>query len=166
VYQLEPVGKLDEAACEAALQSLLTQYPEAPVAAVNLSGVYVEMPSSVPLTGQRLIEARSSMHFVVPADQKAVADAFHRAVIRAASSAAVHLAKDPERTATLHYFDVRERHGVFVVVLAGYAGEDDLRPVLFHPSLRRAAGGPSCSLVRAAPRGHTDREVVGISAAE
>jgi diguanylate cyclase (GGDEF)-like protein/PAS domain S-box-containing protein len=130
VYQLEPVGKLDEAACEAALQSLLTQYPEAPVAAVNLSGVYVEMPSSVPLTGQRLIEARSSMHFVVPADQKAVADAFHRAVIRGASSAAVHLAKDPERTATLHYFDVRERHGVFVVVLAGYAGEDDLHSVV------------------------------------
>jgi len=126
VDQLEAVAKLDDHAREAALLALLTQYPQAPVAAVNQSGIYVEMPSSVPLTGQKFIEARSSMHFVVPADRKAIADAFHRAVIRGVSSIAVHLAKDPERVVTLFYFDVRERHGVFVIVVAGDGGKDDL----------------------------------------
>jgi diguanylate cyclase (GGDEF)-like protein/PAS domain S-box-containing protein len=126
VDQLEAIAKLDDHAREAALLALLTQYPEAPVAAANQSGIYVEMPSSVPLTGQKFIAARSSMHFVVPADRKAIADAFHRAVIRGVSSIAVHLAKDPERVVTLFYFDVRERHGVFVIVVAGDTGNDDL----------------------------------------
>ena len=128
--QLPAVAKLDDAAREAALEELLTRYPEAPVAAVNLSGVYVEMPSSVPLTGQRYIEARSSLHFVAPDDRKAVADAFHRVVVRGISSVAVHLADEPETPATLHYFDVRSRHGVFVVVLVGEAADNDVRPVV------------------------------------
>src|ERR1019366_7545369 len=109
-------GRLDPDARERALRALLRRYPEAPVAAVNSSGIYVEMPSSVPLTGQRIIEARSSLHFVVASDRKAVTDAFHRSVIQGASSVAVHPANDPDRTANLCYFDVRERHGVFVLV--------------------------------------------------
>jgi diguanylate cyclase (GGDEF)-like protein/PAS domain S-box-containing protein len=124
------VTRLDCHAREAALQALLTQYPEAPVAAVNPNGVYVDMPPTVPLTGQKLIAARSSLHFVVPADRKAITDAFHSVVVRGISSVAVHLVNDPERTATLCYFDVRERHGVFVLVLAGYTGEDDVHAVV------------------------------------
>jgi diguanylate cyclase (GGDEF)-like protein/PAS domain S-box-containing protein len=135
VHSDEGAATLDDDAREAALQTLLVRYPEAPVAAVSPSGVYVEMPSSVPLTGQRLIEARSSLHFVVPEDRKAVTDAFHRAVIRGVSSVAVHLANDPERTANLFYFDVRARHGVFVLVLADYTGVADVHSVVVSDSV-------------------------------
>jgi diguanylate cyclase (GGDEF)-like protein/PAS domain S-box-containing protein len=115
---------------ETALRTLLARYPEAPVAAINSSGIYVEMPSSVPLTGHRLIDAGSSLHFVVPADRKGITDAFHRATIRGLSTVAVRLAKDPARTANMSYFDVRARHGVLVLVIADYSGDDDVQTAI------------------------------------
>jgi hypothetical protein len=115
---------------ETALRTLLARYPQAPVAAINSSGIYVEMPSSVPLTGHRLIDAGSSLHFVVPADRKGITDAFHRATIRGLSTVAVRLAKDPARTANMSYFDVRARHGVLVLIIADYSGDDDVQTAI------------------------------------
>lgn len=112
---------------ETALRTLLARYPEAPVAAINSSGIYVDMPSSVPLTGHRLINAGSSLQFVLPADRKGITDAFHRATLRGLSTVAVRLAKDPDRTANMCYFDVRARHGILVLVIADYSGDDDVQ---------------------------------------
>lgn len=133
VPQQDSVPKLSIAACEAAFRGMLAHFPEAPVSALDMSGRYVEMPASISLSGQQIIAAQSSMHFVIPADRKAVTDAFHRVVTEGVSRATVHLASDPERTASFNYFDLRANHGVFVLVLADYTGNQDVHAqVLAH----------------------------------
>ncbi len=117
--RMEAVGRLDPRAVEAALRRLLEAYPAAFVAAINEEGLFVPMPASVPLNGQRVLRARTALDLVVPGDREAVISAWERARSSGGASAQVHLRLDPERAAVIHYLDVRATHGVFAGVVVG-----------------------------------------------
>jgi diguanylate cyclase (GGDEF)-like protein/PAS domain S-box-containing protein len=107
----------------AAMCSLLATHPTAFVAAAHIDGVFVPVPPSVPLSGHRFIEARSSVDIVVPDDRVAVIEAWKRAVATGGAREAVHLLGEPDALTSMHFLDVRGHHGVImVIVLAGEKG--------------------------------------------
>lgn len=111
---------------DAALRSLLAQHPDAGVGALDPEGIFVPMPASVPLTRHRVLQGRSALDLVGPADRVVAITAWERARATGASRAPVHLRNEPERSVTLHIFDVRETHGAFVSVFVDSEGEDEL----------------------------------------
>ena len=113
-------------ALEVVLQTLLREHPTAFVAAINPDGLYVPMPSSVPLTQQRVLRVGSGLDLATLADRDIVLTSWDEARATGASRAEVHLRVDPDRVAVMHYIDVRPRHGVYVAVILGADGDDAL----------------------------------------
>ena len=101
---------------------LLDQHPEAVVSAINSDGLRVPMPASVPLNGHKVLAGRSALHLVAPRDVEVMIATFERVRDTGAARASVELASSPGRVAELYFFDVRENHGVVVVLLIA---EDD-----------------------------------------
>lgn len=131
--RMKAVGRLDPRAVDAALRRLLEGYPSAFVTAINEDGLFVRMPASIPVNGQRMLQARTALDLVVPADREAVISAWERARSSGGANAQVHLRLDPDRAAVTHYLDVRANHGVFVGVVVGsdaaaLAALPDVRP--------------------------------------
>jgi diguanylate cyclase (GGDEF)-like protein/PAS domain S-box-containing protein len=119
---------------DAALVTLLDRYPDAGVAALTLDGVYLPMPESVPLKGQLPVAATSSLDLVVPADRVVVFSAWDRVRKTGAARAPVH--RHNGDSATLHYLDMRESHGVFILVLVDEDSDTDpLDDLLYDPPL-------------------------------
>src|ERR1035437_10263822 len=69
----EPV-RFEQAALETILESLLADHPDAFVAAIDPEpiGRFVPIPSSLHLRGQAVLEARTALDLVVPADRGVV----------------------------------------------------------------------------------------------
>ena len=118
----EPV-RFEQAALETILDSLLTEHPDAFVAAIDPEpgGRFVPIPESLQLRGQGVLQARTALDLVVPADRVVVISAWEQARATGASRAAIRLAVDPDATATMHYVDARARHGVYVGVIVSDA---------------------------------------------
>ena len=118
----EPV-RFEQAALETILDSLLTEHPDAFVAAIDPEpgGRFVPIPESLQLRGQGVFQARTALDLVVPADRVVVISAWEQARATGASRAAIRLAVDPDATATMHYVDARARHGVYVGVIVSDA---------------------------------------------
>lgn len=106
--------RLTPQALDTALQALLAEYPTAFVAAINVEGLFVPMPASVPLTDQQVLHSRSGLDLVVPADRNLLITTWDRARETGGATAQVHLALDPDRPVAMHYLDARARHGVFL----------------------------------------------------
>ena len=72
----EPV-RFDQAALETILDSLLAEHPNAFVAAIDPEpvGRFVPIPASLQLRGQGVLEARTALDLVVPADRVVVISA-------------------------------------------------------------------------------------------
>jgi diguanylate cyclase (GGDEF)-like protein/PAS domain S-box-containing protein len=124
---------LGPAELEAALGALLAEYPTAFVAAINEDGLFIPMPAAVPLAGQQLLHARSTLETVIPEDRELVIATWERARHSGAASAHVRLALDPQHPAVIHYLDVRASHGAYLVVLVGgdaaaLTGLPDVKP--------------------------------------
>src|SRR4029077_7319310 len=96
---------------------LLREHPDALVCALADSGLLLPMPKSVPLWGQAALEGRTVFDGVVAANRKAVVDAWWCVKRERASECKVRLLTSPSRWTTLHFFDLREDHGVFLGVL-------------------------------------------------
>ena len=118
----EPV-RFEQAALETILDSLLTEHPDAFVTAIDPEpgGRFVPIPESLQLRGQGVLQARTALDLVVPADRVVVISAWEQARATGASRAAIRLAVDPDATATMHYVDARARHGVYVGVIVSDA---------------------------------------------
>jgi diguanylate cyclase (GGDEF)-like protein/PAS domain S-box-containing protein len=99
------------------LAGLLRQCPDALVLALNVDGVAVPMPPSVPLTGQRISDAATGMDLVVPKDYPLVIDAWMRTRERGAASAQLTLRDGT--SADVRFFDVSATHGCLVAMVAG-----------------------------------------------
>ena len=97
--------------------ALLREHPDALVCAIADSGLILPMPKSVPLWGQAALQGRTVFDCVVAADRKAVIDAWWSVKREGASESRVRLLATPSRSTTLHFFDLREGHGVFLGVL-------------------------------------------------
>jgi diguanylate cyclase (GGDEF)-like protein/PAS domain S-box-containing protein len=97
--------------------ALLREHPDALVCAIADSGLILSMPKSVPLWGQAALEGRTVFDGVVAADRKAVVGAWWDVKREGAGAGRVRLLAMPSRWTTLHFFDLREDHGIFLGVL-------------------------------------------------
>jgi len=114
-------GALTDHSIEAWLES----HPEAMLGAVGPNGTPLEMPDSVPLGVGHQVDTRSFLELVVPEDSRMVADAFVAALDRGIGVAKIHMPSDPENALLLHYFDLREEHGIILRVVTSSDGPDD-----------------------------------------
>lgn len=119
------VGQSGDTASHVA-DALLREHSDALVCAIADSGLLVPMPKSVSLWGQAGVEWRTVFDGVVAADRKAVIDAWWGVKREGASVSKVRLLATPSRSTTLHFFDLREAHGVFLgVLIPGEQATDD-----------------------------------------
>jgi len=119
---VDRAAPIDAESLDGALTALLNQHPEGLVAAIGADGLFVSMPASVPLNGHKLLAGRSALDLVAPRDVEVVITTWERARRTGAARAAVPLVNSPGRSAGLHFFDVREHHGVFMLVLLAEDG--------------------------------------------
>jgi len=115
-------ARLAPEAVETILRTLLEEHADAFVAALDPgpNGLLVPMPASVPLAGQYILQARSALDLVIPADRVLIISAWERARATGAGRAVVHLAVDADEDAVIHFLDVRPAHGVLVgIVVSG-----------------------------------------------
>jgi diguanylate cyclase (GGDEF)-like protein/PAS domain S-box-containing protein len=110
VFDRDHDEHLDADALEAALTSLLAMYPDAPVAAHRREGVIVEMPDSVPLLRNRVLEANSTLDLLV--HDGSVLKGWERVIREGASRYAIQPLTDPNQRGMVYALDVRETHGV------------------------------------------------------
>ena len=111
--------QVDQSSHDASLvaDALLREHPDALVCAIADSGLLLPMPKSVSLWGQEALEGRTVFDGVVAANRKAVVDAWWDVKREGASECDVRLLASPSRRTTLHFFDLREDHDVFLAVL-------------------------------------------------
>ena len=104
---------------DVALRSLLSANPDAIVSAIGRGGGLVAVPDAVLLHGHHTIEAQFALDLIDPDDQLSVIDAWATAQREPIVRVEVHLLADPERTATVHIFDVRSEYAVHMIVVEG-----------------------------------------------
>lgn len=91
------------------------------MAAVGEDGLFVPLPASLPADGHAVVEARAATDIVAPGDREPVIEAWEQVLATGYGCAEVPL-PGSDRPATMHIFDVRAEHGVYVMVLD--AGDD------------------------------------------
>lgn len=120
------------------VQPLLARHPNAVVAALNVEGLIVDMPGTVPLNGHHVAQGRSAIDLFVAADRAVAVQAWHHGREHGIARATVRLISDPDSPTTLHVLNTLNRHGVLLVVL-----------IPTSESVHRQAGQPA---VAAPPR--------------
>jgi diguanylate cyclase (GGDEF)-like protein/PAS domain S-box-containing protein len=102
--------RLDAAALEQTLESLLALYPEAPVAALSSSGIFLEMPASVPLRRNPVLRGRAGLDGLAGEDRERVLANWDQVLRVGAGRCPIRPAGYPQ--AMFYALDVREAHGV------------------------------------------------------
>jgi diguanylate cyclase (GGDEF)-like protein/PAS domain S-box-containing protein len=109
---------LDAKELELLLTTVLSLYPESPAAALRQDGVVVEMPESIPLQRNPVLEARSGLDLIVHEDRVRLLSTWDQVLAGGAGRCPVHLAGHPDTTVMFHGLDLRETHGVVLTVFA------------------------------------------------
>ncbi len=122
---MEPVNRLDDAARDKVLESLVQQNPDAWIMAVLPTGIYTSMPASYTPMSDGLVEGPvSALHLAVPDDRVAVIEAWERARRAGAAQTQIRIGSAPDRPAVLYIVDATHRHGVYFEILSGHPGPD------------------------------------------
>lgn len=116
---------VDEATLDTVLSNLLAEYPDAPVAAISHDGLFVELPASLDVGGHPVLEGRSALDLVVPADRVVVITAWEETHTTGIARAVVRLAAD-SGSGAFYFVDARHRYGVYVTVLLAEAGGEQV----------------------------------------
>ena len=125
VFDRKHAQHLDAETLENALTTLLTMYPEAPVAAHNQSGVMVPMPESVPLQQNPVLEARSGLDLIIR--DELVMKGWERVNTEGASRYPIRPVNHPDLVGMVYALDLTERHGV-ILVLSVFDAADQRGP--------------------------------------
>ena len=107
-------------AIETAFCALQERYPRAPVIAIAVNGLTVEMPDSVPRKNNPVLRGRSGLDGIPVEDHSTMIQAFERVLENGTAECVLHPSVYGE--VMWYGFDLRERHGVIVALL----GIDDL----------------------------------------
>lgn len=99
------------------VETLLVDYPDALVMAVDSAGLRVPMPTSVLLSRQRVLEGRSILDHVLTDDMALVAHAWYEALAAGRAETPVRLSNTPEHWLMLHFADLRAVHGVLLGIV-------------------------------------------------
>lgn len=102
---------------EAELRALLDRCPSAVVAALGPDARPVPFPASVELADQQVRACRTAMDLVLADDRPIVLDAWSRVQVEPIVDIEVRLVADPDRPSLVRFFDVRDGHDTFVIVL-------------------------------------------------
>jgi diguanylate cyclase (GGDEF)-like protein/PAS domain S-box-containing protein len=128
---LEPAGR------DAVLAATLAKHPEAFVAAVSSSGLFVPLPAELAASGLRPIVGPASMlGLVLPGDQRTVIETWDQVRREGVANCLVRLLASPDQQVRLHFIDVTHRLGVYAGLISGAeeAGlaltHDEVRPRL------------------------------------
>jgi len=120
VKQPMEMRRLDQPTIDTVLTSLLAQDPPAMVTAIGENGLFVPMPTSVPLRGHVVIEGVSSaLELVVPDDINDVIDCWQAARTVGAARVLVHPATDPGLEMVMHFVDASAAYGVYLGLMFG-----------------------------------------------
>ncbi len=117
VFETEHLEHLDAETLEAVLGSLLSRYPQAPVAALKPDGVLVPVPESITLQENPVLEARSGLDLVVHEDRVRLLAAWDQVLAKGSARWLTHSVEQPEVTVAVYGLDLREIHGVVLVML-------------------------------------------------
>ncbi len=117
---------------ELAAEALLAAHPEAFVCAVAENGLIAPLPGTIELRGQRVIEGRSLIDFVVAEDRNLVLESWAQALREGAATVRTRLADEPGQEVETHVFDLRAAHGIMMAVI--------LPPASLQAGLRDSAG--------------------------
>jgi diguanylate cyclase (GGDEF)-like protein/PAS domain S-box-containing protein len=117
-FDVERQEHLDTQTLATVLDSLVSRYPQAPVAALKADGVCVSVPESVPLAENRVLEARSGLDLVVHEDRVSLLATWDLVLSSGAARCLARLAHDPEATVAFYGLDLRETHGVVLILFA------------------------------------------------
>jgi diguanylate cyclase (GGDEF)-like protein/PAS domain S-box-containing protein len=112
-----PSDVLDDAARQAALTSLLRDFPGATVCALDEFGGVASLPSALELNGQQVADVGSPFELVESGSRTRLISAWVRA--RAVGRASEHVVLTDGTPGVCHIVDVRHCHGVVVGVIAG-----------------------------------------------
>lgn len=104
-----------------ALSEVLADRPKALVAAIGDDGLFVPLPPSIPIEGRAVVDARAATDIIEPGDRELVIEAWEAVLDGRYSCTEVPL-PGLEGPAAMHFFDVRDEHGAYVLVID--AGED------------------------------------------
>jgi diguanylate cyclase (GGDEF)-like protein/PAS domain S-box-containing protein len=112
---MDGTSRVEAGAIGPALDQMLEAYPDAKLAAVNDSGLFVELPPALAQSGHAPLAARAGIELVAPECRKLVLDQFRQLAERGACEVEVTLLDgSPARYAL---FDTRALHGVVTLVL-------------------------------------------------
>jgi diguanylate cyclase (GGDEF)-like protein/PAS domain S-box-containing protein len=118
--QIAPVFAADRSrtsveAIETAFCALQERYPRAPIIAIAVTGLTVEMPDSVPRKNNPVLRGRSGLDGIPAEDHSTMFQAFERVLETGTADCVLH---PPGYGEVMWYgFDLRERHGVIVALL-------------------------------------------------
>jgi PAS domain S-box-containing protein len=116
-----PTTRLAAADILRAGQELLARPTGVTVAAVGADGLFVPMPAHVPVARERVISGHdSALQLVTPDCLTDVIDAWRRAVAVGVSRVSVTPRGARAARMTLHFLDLREQFGVFLVAAVPY----------------------------------------------
>jgi diguanylate cyclase (GGDEF)-like protein/PAS domain S-box-containing protein len=101
---------------EAAFHQALREHPAAAVAAMDAEGLITAPPADLPITGCVVIEGRWLVEMVVPSDRVSIAAAWE--IVRNLGMKHLPVEFRNGIRADVYWFDVRERYGVYVAIVA------------------------------------------------
>ncbi|MDE3069096.1 MAG: diguanylate cyclase [Acidobacteriota bacterium] len=104
-------------AVEGMIDAILREHPNALVCGLAGDGLITRLPKSVGLWGQAAIEGRALIDHVVAGDRTVVVQAWQDTLLNGHAEHRVRLMEHPEFWMTLHFADLRERHGVLIGIL-------------------------------------------------
>jgi diguanylate cyclase (GGDEF)-like protein/PAS domain S-box-containing protein len=114
--------RLDERTRRHAFDALLSQHPNAVVAAMDELGLVIDAPPSLPEASSRGGDARTFLELVDRASKTAVIETWNKALVEGSAHTIVRFA-DGGAQALIAYFDFREPDGVCVAVIVPLEGE-------------------------------------------
>lgn len=136
--RFDSVSSIDEAARDAALASLLQQRPRALVTAIDDDGLFIDLPASIQLNGQRVVDARSGLDIVQPASRTVVIEKWDAVKRLGAAVAPVVLVNGAE--ASFYFADVRHSHGVYIGLIVSESAEDLVADLARRPPVLARTG--------------------------
>jgi diguanylate cyclase (GGDEF)-like protein/PAS domain S-box-containing protein len=117
-FESEQQEHADAATLERVLGSLLSRYPDAPVVALQADGVSIEVPDSISLVNNPVLQARTGMDLVVHADRVKLLTSWDQVLAKGSARCLVRLVDDPDVTVALYGLDLREAHGIVLTLFA------------------------------------------------
>ena len=170
---VEDGRRIDIETLVARVRALLSAHPEALVVACGADGLSRPVPASIGLNGQRILEGRSAVDYVVPGDLAEVIRGLEVALTTGEAKVQVRVSSGPDRWLDAYITDLRPAHGVVFAVLtvAGGAGAhaglgEVQEPAPRYGTLRQNAVGVvlECDAAFTQMFGWSESEVVGRSA--